>query len=66
MWTNKEISSFRFWAPQQPNNWRNEDCVHTLAQSMVTLGMMCHVITAITTLVLKVHEIILFRYQDKK
>ena len=37
-----------------------------LAQSMVTLGMMCLVITAITTLVLKVHEIILFRYQDKK
>ncbi|CAH3179090.1 unnamed protein product [Porites evermanni] len=30
VWTNKEISSFRFWAPQQPNNWRNEDCVHTL------------------------------------
>ena len=30
MWTNKEISSFRFWAPQQPNDWRNEDCVHTL------------------------------------
>ncbi|CAH3168899.1 unnamed protein product, partial [Porites evermanni] len=30
VWTNKEISSFRFWAPRQPNNWRNEDCVHTL------------------------------------
>ena len=30
MWTNKEISSFRFWAPQQPNDWKNEDCVHTL------------------------------------
>ena len=38
-----------------------------LEPSMVTLGMMCLVITAITTLVLKVHEIILFtRYQDKK
>ena len=30
MWTNKEISKFRFWASQQPNDWRNEDCVHTL------------------------------------
>ena len=30
VWTNKEISSFRFWAPRQPNNWKNEDCVHTL------------------------------------
>ncbi|CAH3133122.1 unnamed protein product [Porites lobata] len=30
VWTNKEINSFRFWAPQQPNDWKNEDCVHTL------------------------------------
>ena len=30
VWTNKEISSFRFWAPQQPNDWKNEDCVQTL------------------------------------
>ena len=30
VWTTKEISSFRFWAPKQPNNWNNEDCVHTL------------------------------------
>ena len=30
VWANKEISSFRFWAPQQPNSWKNEDCVHTL------------------------------------
>ncbi|XP_068720566.1 uromodulin-like [Montipora capricornis] len=30
VWTNHELSSFRFWAPRQPNNWRNEDCVHTL------------------------------------
>ena len=29
-WTNKEITSFHFWAPQQPNNLKNEDCVHTL------------------------------------
>ena len=29
-WTNKEITSFDFWAPQQPNNLKNEDCVHTL------------------------------------
>ncbi|CAH3153756.1 unnamed protein product, partial [Porites evermanni] len=30
VWTNKEISSFQFWAPQQPNNLKNEDCVHAL------------------------------------
>ena len=30
VWTNKEISKLRFWAHQQPNNWNNEDCVHTL------------------------------------
>ncbi len=30
VWTNKEISSFRFWATKQPNDWNNEDCVHTL------------------------------------
>ncbi|CAH3186611.1 unnamed protein product, partial [Porites evermanni] len=30
VWTNKEISKFRFWAPEQPNDWKNEDCVHTL------------------------------------
>ncbi|XP_078382514.1 uncharacterized protein LOC144665201 isoform X1 [Oculina patagonica] len=30
VWTNKELTSFRFWAPQQPNDWNNEDCVHTL------------------------------------
>ena len=30
VWTNKEISSFRYWAPKQPNDWNNEDCVHTL------------------------------------
>ena len=30
VWTNKELSSFKFWARNQPNNWKNEDCVHTL------------------------------------
>ena len=30
VWTNKEVSSFRFWASHQPNNWRDGDCVHTL------------------------------------
>ena len=30
VWTNKEIISFQFWAPQQPNNLKNEDCVHAL------------------------------------
>ena len=29
-WTNREITSFRFWAEKQPNNHRNQDCVHTL------------------------------------
>ena len=29
-WANKEISNFEHWAPQQPNDWKNEDCVHTL------------------------------------
>ncbi|KAL9962005.1 hypothetical protein ACROYT_G031057 [Oculina patagonica] len=30
VWTNREISSFRFWETKQPNNLKNEDCVHTL------------------------------------
>ncbi|KAL9989427.1 hypothetical protein ACROYT_G003975 [Oculina patagonica] len=30
VWTNREISRFRFWAPQQPNKHKNQDCVHTL------------------------------------
>ncbi|KAL9975444.1 hypothetical protein ACROYT_G012605 [Oculina patagonica] len=30
VWTNREISWFRFWAPKQPNNIKNQDCVHTL------------------------------------
>ena len=30
VWTNHELSNFRSWALRQPNNWRNEDCVHTL------------------------------------
>ena len=30
VWTNNEIISFQFWAPQQPNNLKNEDCVHAL------------------------------------
>ena len=30
VWTNKELSRFRFWSRNQPNNWKNEDCVHTL------------------------------------
>ena len=30
VWTNKENSSFRYWAPKQPNDWNNEDCVRTL------------------------------------
>ncbi|XP_078382509.1 uncharacterized protein LOC144665196 [Oculina patagonica] len=30
VWTNKEVNVFRFWAPKQPNDWNNEDCVHTL------------------------------------
>ena len=30
VWTNKEIIRFQYWAPQQPNNLKNEDCVHAL------------------------------------
>ena len=30
VWTNKGTSSFRFWAPNQPNNYTDQDCVHTL------------------------------------
>lgn len=30
VWTNGELSKFRFWAPNQPNNLKNQDCVHTL------------------------------------
>ena len=30
VWTNGELSKFRFWAPKQPNNLKNQDCVHTL------------------------------------
>ncbi|XP_078365439.1 uncharacterized protein LOC144649742 [Oculina patagonica] len=30
VWTNREISRFRFWASKQPNNFKNQDCVHTL------------------------------------
>ncbi|XP_078365442.1 uncharacterized protein LOC144649744 isoform X1 [Oculina patagonica] len=30
VWTNREISRFRFWASKQPNNHKNQDCVHTL------------------------------------
>ncbi|XP_078383750.1 uncharacterized protein LOC144666229 [Oculina patagonica] len=29
-WANKEVNDYRFWAPKQPNNFNNEDCVHTL------------------------------------
>ena len=58
VWTSKEITSFRFWAPQQPNNWKNEDCVHTLGAMMATLGTMFPAITAITILVFKVKAVI--------
>ena len=30
VWINKGTSSFRFWAPNQPNNYKDQDCVHTL------------------------------------
>ncbi|XP_022808410.1 uncharacterized protein LOC111345401 [Stylophora pistillata] len=29
-WTKKGTSKFRFWAPHQPNNYTDQDCVHTL------------------------------------
>lgn len=30
VWTKKGTSNFRFWAPNQPNNYTDQDCVHTL------------------------------------
>ena len=30
VWTNRELDSFRFWAPKQPNDFNDQDCVHTL------------------------------------
>ena len=30
VWTTKEISKFRFWAPNQPNSYTDQNCVHTL------------------------------------
>ena len=30
VWTKKGTSSFRFWAPNRPNNYTDQDCVHTL------------------------------------
>ena len=29
-WVDGSPSKFRFWAPNQPNNYRGEDCVYTL------------------------------------
>ncbi|CAH3179784.1 unnamed protein product, partial [Porites lobata] len=29
-WASKDTSDFELWAPNQPNDWKNEDCVHTL------------------------------------
>ena len=29
-WASKDKSNFELWAPNQPNDWKNEDCVHTL------------------------------------
>ncbi|XP_078384224.1 uncharacterized protein LOC144666717 [Oculina patagonica] len=34
VWANKENSSFRFWAPKQPNDEYDEDCVHTLGAKL--------------------------------
>ena len=30
VWTKKGTSNFRYWAPNQPNNYTDQDCVHTL------------------------------------
>ena len=54
VWTNKELSSFRFWARNQPNNWKNEDCVHTLVPGTDIPGTMYRAITATTSLALPV------------
>ncbi|XP_022809824.1 uncharacterized protein LOC111346825, partial [Stylophora pistillata] len=34
VWTNKEISKFRYWASKQPNDWNSQDCVHTLGAKL--------------------------------
>ena len=33
VWAKKGISSFRFWAANQPNNNTDQDCVHTLGSN---------------------------------
>ena len=33
VWTKKGTSSFRFWAANQPNNNKDQDCVHTLGSN---------------------------------
>ena len=30
LWVDKQTASFRYWAQNQPNDFKNEDCVHTL------------------------------------
>ncbi|XP_022806221.1 lectin BRA-3-like, partial [Stylophora pistillata] len=30
VWTKKGTSNFSYWAPNQPNNYTDQDCVHTL------------------------------------
>ena len=33
VWTKKGTSGFRFWAANQPNNNKDQDCVHTLGSN---------------------------------
>ena len=30
VWADNKLSNFTYWAKNQPNNFNNEDCVHTL------------------------------------
>ena len=33
-WSDKSAVNFTFWAKNQPNNLKNQDCVHTLGKSL--------------------------------
>ena len=59
VWANKEKSSFRFWAPQQPTRKMKTVCT-LLEQTMDTHGMMYRVISVTTLLALKVNITIYF------
>ena len=57
LWTKKGTSSFRFWAPNQPNNYTDQDCVHTLGAKNEYTWNDFHAMTASNLLVLKVKNL---------